>query len=121
MNFLKKYKNILIVLLVCVAFLYAAFLFILPNAINLNNYKSDIQKIVEENAKLHFDFQELKIVTTPSLKAGIRIKGAEISYPESSKFASLDTAEVKISLLPLLFKTLQISDISVNKANVFLV
>ena len=121
MNFLKKYKNVLIVLLVCVAFLYAAFLFILPNAINLNNYKSDIQKIVEENAKLHFDFQDLKIVTTPSLKAGIRIKGAEISYPESSKLASLDTAEVKISLLPLLFKTLQISDVSVNKANVSLV
>ena len=121
MNFLKKYKVFIAVIGVFLLVLYLLFLFAVPNLINLNNYKKDIQKIVLDTAKLDFDFQDMKIVTTPSLKAGVNIKGARLSYPEDGEIASLNEAEVKIALLPLILKTVQISDIYIDKPEAKLV
>ena len=121
MNFLKKYKVFIAVIGAFLLVLYLLFLFAVPNLINLNNYKKDIQKIVSDTAKLDFDFQDMKIVTTPSLKAGVNIKGARLSYPEDGEIASLNEAEVKIALLPLILKTVQISDIYIDKPEAKLV
>ena len=108
---MKKYIIAGISVVFVIAALYTAFLFVLPNAVNLNNYKKDIQKIVYDTAKLNIDFQNMKIVTTPCLKAGVNAAGLELSYPDGIKIASLKEAEVKIELLPLIFKTLKVSDI----------
>ena len=111
---LKKHKLFISLSLTCILVLYLLFLFAVPNLINLNNYKKDIQKIVYDTAKLNLDFSDMKIVTTPCLKAGINAKGVVLSYPEGEKIASLKEAEVKIALLPLILKTLKVSDVSVN-------
>lgn len=121
MTFFKKHKKAFIAFFSVIIAAYAAFLLILPNAINLNSYKRDIQKLVFDNAKLDFDFQEIKIVTTPGLKAGVRVKGAKLSYPNKQPLASVSNAEVKISLIPLIFKTVRVSDITVEKPELFLV
>ena len=110
-NFLKKHKIFISASLILLLILYLLFLFAMPNFINLNNYKKDIQKIVYDTAKLNIDFQNMKIVTTPCLKAGVNAAGLELSYPDGIKIASLKEAEVKIELLPLIFKTLKVSDI----------
>ena len=39
---------------------YLAFLFILPNAIDLNQYKPMVQKLVHEQIPLNVDFENLK-------------------------------------------------------------
>lgn len=118
----KKHKTLwLFVLSGIFAFtvvLYALFLFAVPNLINLNNYKTDIQKLVSENAKLNFDFEDMKIVTTPSLKAGLNIKGISAAYPDGAKIITAKESEIKIKLLPLLLKTVQVSDIFVDTPSV---
>lgn len=121
MEFLKKHKQALMVVLSIVIVVYAIFLFILPNVINLNNYKKDIQKIVSDSAKLKFDAQDIRIITTPSLKVGVKIKGLDLSYPDERKIATISDAEVKISLLPLIFKTVRVSDITVENPELNLV
>ena len=47
--------------------LYLCFLLVLPNVINLNAYKSDLQKVVKDSCGLTVDFDGAKIVTTPML------------------------------------------------------
>lgn len=121
MEFLKKHKQALTVLLSVVIVAYAAFLFVLPNVINLNNYKKDIQKIVFDNAKLNFDSSDIKIVTTPSLKAGVKLENAKVSYPDNRDIFSAKSVEVKIALLPLVLKNLRVSDITVEKPQVSLI
>ena len=67
---------------------YLAFLFVVPNVINLNNYKKDIQKLVSDTTKLNLDFDNLKIVTTADLKAGVNVENAALSYADGKKIAS---------------------------------
>ena len=58
-----------------IALLYLAFLFILPNAINLNKFKPDLQKIVKEQTNLNLDFNDAKISVTPLLSVGLKANG----------------------------------------------
>lgn len=114
MDFFNKYKKLLIGLFATVAIFYAVFLLVIPNAINLNIFKKDIQKIVFDMAKLDIDFGKAKIVTTPTLKVGLKVADFNLCYPSKISIASVGNAEFKISLLPLLLKTLHVSDISVD-------
>lgn len=120
MNFINKYKTLLTILFSGVVLVYAAFLFVLPNVINLNDYKSDFQKLAKESVNLDFDVQDMKIVTAPSLKAGVALSGVKLSYPNGKEIAAVKNAQVKIALLPLLKKTIQISDVSVDSPSVTL-
>ena len=117
MNFIKiakKHKIFLSVVFCIILVLYAGFVFALPKLVNLNNYKADIKKLVEQNAKLNLEIQDIKLVTTPCLKAGVNLSGVKISYPDGKEIAQLKNAQAKISLLPLIFKTLKISDVTLN-------
>ena len=98
MLFLQKYKKILVVLVSIIAVFYALFLFVLP-LVNLNFLKKDIQKIVKDSVKLNLDIENIKIVTTPNLKAGVRIDGIELAYLNGKNILQLDKAETKIALL----------------------
>lgn len=111
---MKALKITIIVLAAIIALAYLAFLFVIPNAINLNHYTNDIKRAAFENAKLNVDLSNIKIITTPNLKAGLRIDDLKVSYPDNTQLLNTQKAEVKINLLPLIFKTVQISDVTVN-------
>ena len=124
MNFIKiiqKNKTFFTVLLCIIFLLYAGFVFALPHLLNLNNYKDDIKKLAEQNTKLKLDIADIRLVTTPSLKAGVNLSGVSIAYPDGKNIAKFDNAQVKIALLPLIFKTLKISDITLNSPETTLV
>lgn len=121
MDFLVRYKKLFIAVLSILLILYVTFLFVIPNVINLNAYKSDIQRIFMDSAKLNVDFNNIKIVTTPTLKAGVRAEGIKVNFPEGKNIVSLQTGEVKIALLPLIFKVLKVSDITLEKPEISLV
>ena len=121
MKFLLKYKLFAAIVLGIFAVLYVLFLFVLPNVINLNNCKDDISKILEDNTKLSYDIKNIKIVTSPLLKAGVKIDGLAVSYPNGEKIISSDSAVVKVSLLPLIFKTLKVSDVTIDSPEINLV
>ena len=70
---MKKFLTILgYTALGIVVLLYLSFLFILPNAVDINKFKPEIQKIAQEQAGLNIDFENAKIITTPLLGAGIK-------------------------------------------------
>lgn len=111
---MRKFHKAAIVVVSAAIVLYATFLFVLPNVINLNSFKCDIQKIVQNTVKLNIDTQNMKIVTSPLLHAGVKIDGAVLSYPDGTKIASAKSVQVRIKLLPLLLRTLELSDITVD-------
>ena len=95
--------------------LYAAFL-IVPFFLNgiIEKYNSDIVNLIKNSTGLNAELNELKIVTTPKLTAGIKLAHAEFTLPEDKKFLSADNFEIKLSLLPLLLKKVELDKISVE-------
>ncbi len=92
-----------------VVLLYLSFLFILPNAVDLNKFKPEIQKIVKEQANLSIDFDNPKISVTPLLSAGITANNISLNLPDGSNLLEADSFKGRISLPHLLFLTVKVS------------
>ena len=82
---------------------YLAFLFVLPNVINLNEYVPEVQKLVKDNSGLNIDLTDIKLFTTPLLEAGIKSDGIKITNPDNSTVFSSDELKAKIFLPSLLW------------------
>ena len=94
---------------------YAGFLFVLPNVIDLNQYTPEIQKLAKEQAKLNVNFENVKIVTTPLLGAGIKAENISVKLPDNSVLFSADKVKTRISLPSLLLLTVKVSCLEVEK------
>lgn len=102
------------VFLSLLAFLYIGFLFILPKTIDLNVYKSDIQKIVKDNTNLTVDFDRVDVITSPLLEAGIKTKNIKVKLPDESVLFSADSFKGKVFLPSLLWLTVKVTCAEVN-------
>lgn len=101
-------------ILTVIAVLYLAFLLVLPNAINLNKYKSDIQSLVKENTELDVDFDNPRIITTPFLEAGVKVKNVKVNLSDKSNLLTADSARAKIFLPSLLWSTIRVSGVEID-------
>lgn len=117
---MKALKISLISIISIFVLIYAAFLFILPNAVNLNNYKSDIYKLVKDSSGLDLNVKDLKLLSTPSVKIKLVAKDVSLKYPDGKDFLHLADASVEIPLYPLLYKTLRFDKISITSPAVSL-
>lgn len=115
---MKILKYISIAILSILIMLYLAFLLIVPNIINLNNYKNDIQKIAFDTAKLKIDFSNLSYKTTPNLGIKVLINDLSVKYENDKQLFSLKNADTTIPLLPFIFKTLKINSVNVYNPNI---
>ena len=107
---MKKFFKVLGVSIASiVVLLYLSFLFILPNAVDLNKFKPEIQKIVKEQANLNIEFDNPKISVTPLLSAGITANNISLNLPDDSNLLKADSFKGRISLPHLLFLTVKVS------------
>ncbi len=107
---MKKFFKVLGVSIASiVVLLYLSFLFILPNAVDLNKFKPEIQKIVKEQANLSIDFDNPQISVTPLLSAGITANNISLNLPDDSNLLKADSFKGRISLPHLLFLTVKVS------------
>ena len=107
---MKKFFKVLGVSIASiVVLLYLSFLFILPNAVDLNKFKPEIQKIVKEQANLNIDFDNPKISVTPLLSAGITANNISVNLPDESNLLKADSFTGRISLPHLLLLTVKVS------------
>lgn len=95
--------------------LYSAFLFILPNFIDLNKHSMQISQALEEATGLGFDVEGLKLTTHWNLAVGASIKKLDVKYPKGEKFAQINGFKVKLKLLPLLWRNIAICKIDADK------
>ena len=94
---------------------YLGFLFVLPNIVDLNEFKPDIQKITEEQSGLKVNFENVKIVTTPLLGAGIKADNISVKLPDNSLLFSADNFKTRISLPSIFLLTVKVSCLEINK------
>lgn len=88
---------------------YLGFLFVLPNAIDLNKFKPELQKLAKEQAKIDVDFKNPKIITTPLLGAGIKTEDISVKLPDGSLLFSADNLKTRISTPSLFLLTVKVS------------
>lgn len=105
---MKKFLKVSGILLGSILILsYLAFL-IVPYFINLDNYKSDVQKIFKDSTKLNLDYSSIKLYSTPLLSFGAIINDLKITLDDGSTFISTPKIQGGLalpSLLTLTFKT----------------
>ena len=105
----KSWKIFWFSMLGIVCAIYLAFLFILPNVIDLNQYKPIVKNLAKEQAKLDVDFGNAKIITTPLLGAGVKIDDISVKLPDNSLLFSADTIKTRISIPSIFLLTVKVS------------
>lgn len=93
---------------------YLSFLFVLPNAIDANKFKPEVQKIAKEQANLSVDFENAKIITTPLLGAGLKAENIIVKLPDDSVLFSADSFKTRIALPSLFFLTAKVSCLEID-------
>ena len=102
-----KYLGIVIASFLVLA--YLCFLFVLPNAINLNKYETEVKKLAKDYAKINISYENPKIITTPLLGAGLKADNIYINLPDGSLLFSAESIKTRISLPSLLLLTVKVS------------
>ena len=97
---------------------YLGFLFVLPNALDINQFKPEIQKIAKEQANLSIDFENAKIITTPLLGAGIKADNISIKLPDNTILFSADNFKTRVALPSLLVLTAKVSCLEINNPSI---
>ncbi len=82
--------------------LYILFLFVLPKTVDLNKYKADLQNIVKEQSQLSLNFENIKLVTTPSLAVGIKADNVSLILPDNTLLFSSDSIKTAVSITGLI-------------------
>lgn len=112
---MKRFKIALLSILSIFIIGYLAFLFVLPNAIDLNEYSPEITKIIKDSTNFQVELKGLKIKADWDLSIGALTDRADLRYPTGKKFAQINGLKVKLSLLPFLWKKINIDKIDADK------
>lgn len=112
---MKAFKVVGLSILSVFAIIYLAFLFVLPYSIDLNQYSSQITKIVQDNTGFLVDVDGLKVKTAWNLSAGALINKTDLKYPTGGKFAQINNLQIRLSLLPLFLGKVQVDKIDADK------
>ncbi len=111
---MKKFFKILgIIFCVILVGLYISFLFVLPRVIDISQYKSDIQKLVKEQANIDINYENEKIVTTPLLGIGFSADNIKVSLPDNSNILTTDKIKAIVSLPHALLLTVRVSSVDI--------
>lgn len=106
-------KKFFIILLSTVAsvlgLIYLAFL-IVPPFINLDGFKSEIQKQVLDNTKLNLNYSKLRLYSTPVLSVGVIIENIEIKLDDNSTLFKTPRIKAGVALPSLLTLTVKTSN-----------
>lgn len=112
---MKVFKIIFITAFSIFIAIYLAFLFILPNAIDLNQYSPQITKSIQEATGFKVQLEGLKVKTAWNLSAGAFIGKTDLNYPTGKKFAQINGLQIKLSLLPLFLGEVKVDKIDLDK------
>ena len=94
--------------------LYMAFLFIVPNLVDLNSYKPEIIKSVKTDAGLDLSLEDLDFKTNPDFSITVFAKKLSVNHEDAKKLLAVDDFSVKVALFPLIFKNIEVKDVKVN-------
>ena len=101
-----------IVLVSIIGAIYVIFL-MLPLFLNglLNSYLPQITKIAED-AGFKLKLEDVQLVTTPKLTAGIKVGHADVMLPTDDSILNADNFQLTLSIFPLLARKIELDNIA---------
>lgn len=112
---MKALKIVLFSILALLVIVYLAFLFVLPYAVDLNQYSPQITKLIQDNTGFQVELKGLKVKTSWNLSAGASIDKTDLKYTTGEKFAQINNLQIKLSIIPLFFKQIRVDKIDADK------
>ena len=107
---MKRFLKITgIITLILLSILYICFLFVVPRVVDVSKYKSDLQKIVKEQANINLDYKNEKLITTPLLGIGFKADDLKLTLPDNSEILKADSLKATVSLPHILLLTVRVS------------
>ena len=97
------------------ATLYFGVLWSLPDIVDLNKYKTDFATAIEEQSGFKFSCEDIKLSRSLSPYLNVQMHHTLILYPNDEVFLKLKDSELKVKLLPLLFKKVVVKDAKLTR------
>lgn len=99
--------------------LYVLFL-ILPFIVSpiINNYIPQINNEIKKATGLNSSIEGINLVTTPKLTVGAKVGKFVITTPDNKEVMNAEDFQVKMSLLPLLAKRIEVDLVKLNKIDI---
>lgn len=80
-----------------------------------NSYTNKIQDLIKTSTGFDSKIEGLGIVTAPDLSVGVKVKNIELAIPtDDNPFFKSDNFKIRLALLPLLLKKVQLSGASAD-------
>lgn len=111
-------KKIFFSLLSVLLLTYLAFIFIVPNLIDLNKNKAIIQKNLLDATSLRVDYDKVSVYGTPYLGLGFKFNNFVIKFYDNWDFVKAKTAVFEISAPSLLLKNINFNKMNLDTLNV---
>ena len=116
-------KKLALILLISVLAIYVIFL-ILPFLINpiIKNYSPQISEELKKATGMNSTISDLRVLTTPKLTVGVAVKDFGLISPDDRNIAKVEDFKVKLSLLPILAKKIEVDVVQAKnlEANIVL-
>lgn len=110
---MKKYQKFLLASIISIASLsslYVGALFAIPKFVDLNDYKDTVIEKVEKETGLKLSCEDVSFQQSFSPYLNIKLYHTLLLYPNDEVFLKLKDAELKVKILPLLFKQVVVKD-----------
>ncbi len=120
-EFLKILSRVFFVILCSIAVIYAAFLFILPNVIDINKFTPQLNTQIEQLTGFKFALENPKLKTTWRLGVSVLADKISLNYDDGSEFVTLTSPSVEINLPTLIFGHLNLDKIYFDEVKLALV
>lgn len=99
--------------------LYAGYMWGIPAVVNIKSHKSFIESKIYDNSGYIVDIGSPKLSMGIFPSVWISSDNVSILNKDNSKALSVDNPKLKIKLLPLIFKKIEISQVSTSREDVF--
>ena len=86
----------------------------------INGYSDDIVNEIHKATGLNAKLGNVKLVTTPKLTAGLKVDKFELLTPDNEHVGSADDFQVKMSLIPLLARKIEVDLVKLKNADITL-
>ena len=116
---LKFVRNISIGIIGTLGAVYLLFL-ILPFILSpvLNNYIPQINDEIKKATGLESSIEGIRLVTTPKLTVGAKVGKFVLLTPDKSEILNTENFQIKMSLLPILVKRIELDLVQLDKIDV---
>lgn len=118
----KKFFKIAGITIGIILVLFYLLFLILPFILNgvINSYSGQAEKLIKDTTGFNLEIGKIQLLTTPKLTAGVKISHAKAELPNADKLFSADNLEVKLSLIPIVFRQIRIDKVSADNLNLYL-